>query len=305
MENNNIFENACLIQFRTSCWTGTKQLSDSAMAQIGNLDPNWLKGKKHLVNPVLLAPVKSAIYRARRVLLSQALPFPIHALTLVPKENIVSIEDKLQNAKLEFLHEVRGFVANYHDACQEAAANLGRHFSSLDYPLDIQAKFHMEWRFVALSVPEIASVLPPHLYEAERQKFLSLMQEAQELAIVSLREEFSGIVSHLVERLSENGDDKPKILRNGMFGRFQEFLDNFASRNIFQDDELSALVAQAKNYISGLDSTTVKSNGWLKNTLADEMSKLKTQIDSAIEDMPRRFIRYSDNTLPEIPANAA
>ena len=308
METNNIFENACLIQLKTSCWTGEKQISNGALSQIANVDPEWLKGKKHLVNPDYLAPVKTAIYKARKVLLTQALPFPIHALTLVPKENIVSIEEKLRNAKLDFQHEVRAFVANYQDACQEAKIYLGEHFSSLDYPLDIESKFRLDWRFVMLSVPERASVLPPHLYEAERQKFMSLMDEARELAIVSLREEFSGIVSHLVERLSENGDseDKPKIIRNGIFTRFQEFMDNFATRNIFADDELSALVAQAKNCISGLDSNTVKSNGWLKQSLAGEMDKLKIQIDASIETMPRRFIRFNAENGDHAPtANAA
>jgi len=87
-----------------------------------------------------------------------------------------------------------------------------------------------------------------------------------------------------------------------MFSRFNEFMDNFGARNIFQDDALSALVTQAKNCISGLDSQTVKTNGWLKNTLADEMAKLKTQIDSAIEEMPRRYIRYTDHAQPELPA---
>ena len=302
---DNIFENACLIQLRTSCWTGTKQLANGTMARIANVDPQWLKGKKHLVNPECLAPVKTAIYKARRVLLSLALPFPITTLTLVPKESIVRIEEMLQQAKQEFQREVEAFCGCYADACQEAALYLGSHFSTLDYPQDIQRKFRMEWRFVALSVPDKASILPPHLYEAERQKFISLMQEARELAIVSLREEFAGIVSHLVERLSENGEDKPKILRNGMFEKFQEFLENFAARNIFQDDALSALVVQAQQCISGLDSHTVKTNGWLKNTLAGEMANLKTRIDSAIETMPRRYIRYADRTLPVLPANAA
>lgn len=57
----------------------------------------------------------------------------------------------------------------------------------------------------------------------------------------------------------------------------------------------SVSLAHAKQRISGLDSQAVKTNGWLKNSLADEMTKLKTQIDSAIDEMPRRFIRYAEN----------
>jgi len=307
MENNNIFENACLIQLKTSCWTGAKQIADGSMAHIANVDPEWLKAKKYLVNPEYLAPVKTAIYKARRALSSHALPFPLNSLCLVPKESIMVIEEKLRLAKQEFQQEVDTFCAGYDVACQEAAIYLGSHFSNLDYPMDVRSKFRLQWRFVALSVPEKASILPANLYEAERQKFIALMDEARELAVISLREEFAAIVAHLVERLSENGEDeKPKILKNGMFTRFNEFMDNFSTRNLFQDDALSALVTQAKNCISGLDSQTVKTNGWLKNTLADEMTKLKTQIDSAIEEMPRRYIRYADRAMSELPvADAA
>lgn len=297
---DNIFENACLIQLRTSCWTGTKQLANTTMAHIGTIDPLWLKGRKFLVNPEYLSPVKTAIYKARKVLSAQALPFPIAALTLVPKDNIAAIEEKLQRAKAVFIREVDAFTACYDDARQEAAMYLGSHFSSLDYPQNIQRKFRLEWRFIALSVPEKASVLPAHLYEAEKQKFLSLMDEARELAIVSLRQEFSGIVAHLVERLSEN-DEKPKMIRNNMFEKFRDFLENFSNRNIFQDQELANLVSQAKQHISGLDGQHVKTDAMLKNTLAAEMATLKVQIDSAIENMPRRHIRFADST-PELPA---
>ena len=117
--------------------------------------------------------------------------------------------------------------------------------------LGIERKFRMVWRFIALSVPEQASILPAHLYESERQQFVSLMEESRELAVISLREEFSSLVAHLVERLGENADeDKPKILRNGMFGRFSEFLENFNTRNIFQDDALTARMNRHMNNVN-------------------------------------------------------
>ena len=302
---SDIFENACLIQLRTSCWTGTKQLNDAAMSRMGDIDPQWLKGKKHLVDPDYLAPVKACIYQARKVLVSQALPFPLSSLTLVPKESIMTVEQTLQQAKLDFLDQVETFIAFYERAMQEAQSSLGEHYSSLDYPLDISAKFRMDWRFVSLSVPGRASVLPAQLYEAEKAKFLTLMEESRELAIVSLREEFAEIVTHLVEKLSVQGDEKPKIIRHTMFDRFQEFWATFANRNIFQDEELAKLVTQARASMAGLDAQTVKTNGSLKQRLANEMGILKTRIDAALVDMPRRHIRFASVPEPNISADIA
>lgn len=299
---NDLFENACLIQLKTSCWTGAKQVPDVVMADLGAVNPQWLKGKKHLVNPEYLAPIKTELYKARKELVSQALPFPISTLFLVPREAIMGIEQRLQTIKRAMLEEVALFAAHYETACQEAKLYLGDQYCSLDYPQTIETKFRMEWRFVTLSVPNQASVLPVQLYEAERDKFMALMQEARELAVLSLRQEFSGIVTHLVERLSEKDGEKPKIIRTDMFDRFQEFWTSFSTRNLFQDQELTQLVEQAKACMEGVDVQQIKNNSLLKSQMADAMTTLKTQIDAAIDTMPRRQIRFTDIGTPFLPA---
>jgi len=63
MNNENVFKKACLIQLSTSCWIGSKMLTQGVMENIGNSE--WLKGKKLLVNPELLSPIKTTIQKAR------------------------------------------------------------------------------------------------------------------------------------------------------------------------------------------------------------------------------------------------
>lgn len=48
---------------------------------------------------------------------------------------------------------------------------LGHLFRDTDYPVNIRDKFRFEWRYVILDIPNEASVLPPEIYEREKEKF--------------------------------------------------------------------------------------------------------------------------------------
>jgi len=93
-------------------------------------------------------------------------------------------------------------------------------------------------RFITMDVPGKSGILSPELYEREKEKFQTLMEETRELATVALREEFAGIVRHMVERLSGDEDGKPKRFQASMLGKTGEFLDPFGDRNLFADDKL-------------------------------------------------------------------
>ena len=48
----NVFEAASLIQLTTSTWQATKMLNDDEIRVLA--DPDWVKGRKHLVDPDFL-----------------------------------------------------------------------------------------------------------------------------------------------------------------------------------------------------------------------------------------------------------
>lgn len=291
--SNDTFKKACLVQLATSCWIGTKNINQSLMSNLGS-SPDWLKGKKLLVNPELLGPIKTSIQQARKLLAKYALPFPMAGLHLVPKDIIDEIDNRLEMLKSDFWSKVETFATFYEDAREEAKAALGDLFSETDYPQDIKGKFRFTWSFVVLDVPSKASFLSPDIYQKEKQKFLDLMAETRELAMAALREEFGEIINHLSDRIT--GGDKPKIIRSNMTNRINEFLDGFSDRNLFQDDKLAALVDEARGLVKTLHGNPygVQYNEVLRQKFTNDFSALKTSIDAAIEEMPRRRIHLDD-----------
>jgi hypothetical protein len=287
----NIFQEACLIQLTASCWQGSRMLDAAVMEQIGSSD--WLKGRKYLVNPEILNPIRAVISRARKDLERNALPFPITGLILVPKERIEAVEEILDRHRSDFKQEVDRFIEGYHGARDLARRGLGELFSDFDYPLGIRDKFGFEWRYLTLETPGKYRILTPEIYEREKQKFQSMMEETRVLAISALRQEFAECVNHMVDRLTNDPEGKSKVFKNCMVEKVQAFLDSFQGRNLFQDDELADLVEQARSVLHGIDPDNIREDIWLKQRIADQMNKVKTILDESITDVPRRKLRLA------------
>ena len=297
MSYDTLFAKACLLQLSTSCWTGSRSLNSAVLESVGNTE--WLKGKKFLINPELLSPIKTSIQKARQLLQRSALPFPLSGLYLIPKDSIADIDGRMDAIKDEYWDKVETFIDFYQDAREEARQALGDLFAEADYPLNMREKFSFEWRFVTLATPSQSGILTPEIYEREKEKFQNLMDEAKELSMAALREEFGHIVSHLVDRLSGNGDGKPKAFKSTMLGKMHEFLDTFGDRNVFEDDKLTELAAQAKEIVGGMTGYAISYNDVLRQQVTGEMGRLKSSIDAAIEELPRRRIRLDGDCLQQ------
>ncbi len=303
MTDENIFAKACLIQLSTSVWQGTRALDAEVMQQINN-NGAWLKGRKFLINPELLGPVKTVVHRARKeAVVTHTLPFPITGLYLVPKESIETITSKLQFFRARFWNKVNEFESIYGEARQEARQILGNLFDPEEYPDDISAKFRFDWKFVTLTMPGRDTILSPELYQKEKEKFVAMVEEAREMGIRALHQELSDNVEYLMDRLSANG--KGKILKNAMFNRMNAFLEDIETKNVFNDQRLRELAEEARSTISNTDAVNLKYDVNLRRHIHDQMSQLKTSIDESIEDIPRRRIRIEtvkDEPVEDFPA---
>ncbi|NWH05897.1 DUF3150 domain-containing protein [Desulfobacter latus] len=292
---NDIFKKACLIQLTSSVWQCSRVLNQKVMAEKIGQDNKFLVGRKYLIEPTLLGPVKTAVQQARKTVQRHSLPFPITSIYLVPKEALTEIDERLQYFKERFWQKVQDFEALYGSAKEEAAAVLGNDlFNEADYPTDILSKFKLDWRYFELSTPAKSRILSPEIYEREKEKFASLMEETREMAMIALRNEFSNVVNNLVERLTNN-DGKPKMVSNAMFNKLNEFLNDFSTRNIFEDEELVGIIEQAKSVVSGVSPYGLKYNDVLQKKITKGMSEVNEAINASIEEIPRRHIKLAAN----------
>lgn len=285
----NIFEKGCLVQLSSSVWQAERKIKLEQLVGT-DVSPEWLSATKKLVNPDALKPISKVVNAARSYLSGASLPFPIQGMVFIPKEMISRVDEKLDRHKSSFEQAVERFLEQYEELREVAMVHLGELFNELDYPANINCKFSFVWRFVILDVPNgNTRLLAPEVYEREKRKFVQTMEEARELAIQSLREEFSGMVKRITERFTTGPDGKPKIFKNGTVLNFYEFFETFKERNIFRDDQLAELVEQAQAVLGGQSAETIRSNDHFKDSIREDMEKVETAM-AEILSMPRRRI---------------
>jgi hypothetical protein len=285
----NIFEKGCLVQLSISQWGASRKIDEKKLAQMIS-SPEWVRASKKLVDPDALKPIAKVANKARSYVAGISLPFPIHGMLFIPKDLISRADAKLQAYKGRFDQAVDAFMADYPSLRDLARMYLGDLFNDMDYPLDVRSKFAFSWRFIVLDVPNgNIGLLSPEVYEREKEKFVKTMEEARELAVQSLREEFACMVERITERFTSGPDGKAKVFKNATVNGFYEFFETFKERNIFRDEQLAELVRRAQAILGNESADDIRSNGHVKERIRAGMEEVETAMAEVL-DRPRRKI---------------
>ena len=283
-----VFKKGCLVQLSVSKWGGVKKIDKRTLAQL--VDKDWVTATKKLVSPESLKPIAKVGYSARSWLYFKSLPFPIGGMSFIPRDLINTVDEKLTQYRQDYYDAVIDFANDYEELRDNARKYLGELFNEIDYPEDISTKFNFNWRFVVLDVPDSKSkILAPEVYKREKEKFVQTMEEARNMAVEALREEFASMVEHIADRFSSNGNGKPKVFRNSTVESFYEYFQTFKDRNIFNDNDLAGLVEKAQNVLNGTSPDQIRSDSSLKEKIRVDMTEMESSILELL-NRPRRKI---------------
>lgn len=288
----NMFREAALLQLTATCWQLDKKLPQSMLADVGNVD--FLRGRKLLLAPDSTALIKQHIGKARNYLRKISLPFPIKGCVLVPKKLIPEIQEHLKEIEWHYNSAVEDFLYWYPQTVKDAKESLGELFDECDYPTQeaVKNKFRFQWRYITIG-PSVSRVLPPSIYKEEVKKFQELMEQARSEAITALREEFVDLVTNIADKLQNHDDGRPRRLRDAAVENLKQFLDNFSSRNIFEDAQLAELVEQCREIITNTNTNAIRGNTQVREEVHLQMEKILAGIDASLEDLPRRRLRFA------------
>jgi hypothetical protein len=111
-----------------------------------------------------------------------------------------------------------------------------------------------------------------------------------QLAEEAFISELAKLISHLTERISGQGDGKPKIFRDTAVENLAEFFQRFRMLNVGSNEQLDRLVADAQRVIRGVEPQDLRNNAGLRKHVATEMSRVQSVLDGLLVDRPRRNI---------------
>ena len=221
----------------------------------------------------------------------QSLPYPEPGVRLIRHDAVGAFAAQMADFQAELDDAVADLDRHYAEIKAAARDRLGSLFNPADYPETLVGLFGMAWDFPNVEPPDYLVQLSPGLYEAERARVAARFEEAVELAERAFLDEFARLVAHLAERISGTGEDgQPLVFRDSAVGNLQEFFDRFKSLNVRSNDQLDALVAEARRAVRGVGARDLREGEGLRRAVAAELSRVRSSLDAMLVERPRRRI---------------
>jgi hypothetical protein len=269
-----------------------------------------LKIQKTLVESKELEAIKSADNKMRGILADMCVPYDM-GLLLLPRVSVEDARNKFlayRDARKElinaFIEAYPSLVEASKEKCAILAADLNIPFeylwNSKDYPATeyLASKFYFTWDFLSLTVPDELKMSGK--YEEATQELQAKIENVSAEITGIMRESLLELVSHLKESLEPGTDGKTKRLHATTVSHLQEFLASFKARNITNDAELDALVAQTQILITpGLNTDMLKKDEALKDSVLASMANISSELSKLVETVPGRKFRGIESPSPE------
>ena len=288
---DNVFELGILLVFDTHVWLGSKRLTKNQMKHLTKEEKiEWVNATKKLIDKEALTDIRAIVSKCRSIIDSASLPFPIESMRFIPKDLVDEISDKLNEAIEVFNENVSIFEENYEEYIDKAEKILEPRglFDREDYPDNIRDKFGITYRFLEMSVPGELQKFSPKIYKEEQEKFKALMEETRNEAIIFLREAFLEVVNHITEILTgEQNSGEARVIRQGTLDKLDKFFEEFQTKNIFKDKELSKIINEARDVMFGIDSASLKMNTRLREKIGEKMEKVQDVLSKSITKFKR------------------
>jgi hypothetical protein len=219
-----------------------------------------------------------------------SLPYVEAGVRLIHQSEISAFAHTMEGFRDE-LHEAEVQLNEVYDEVRaDARRRLGKLFNSDDYPSEIRNLFSVEWDFPSVDPPNYLMRVNPELFEEQRQRIISRFEEAVHLAEQAFATEFGRLLSHLTSRLSNDETGEKRIFRDSAVTNLTEFFSRFQQLNVRSNPELDALVEEAQRLVQGISPQQLRDNNTLRQQVAEEMTRVRAQVESLITDAPRRRI---------------
>ncbi len=206
----------------------------------------------------------------------KSLPFTFKdGIYLIPISLLLEVEHQL----LVFLETrnslVSAFLKVYKRQIEEAKTRLADQFREKDYPTltQVASRFVIYWEKFILSVPESIKEVSPFLFQEEKQRIATQMQEALEEILVLMRQEANSYIKRLIGKLTPKKDGSYPSLEKDSFERIKSFLESFQARNICNDKDLGVAVEMARQALQGVKISDLENNDLLRQEIRIEFEK--------------------------------
>ena len=215
---------------------------------------------------------------------------------LLPVQLVELMETRLNKLALDWDRNVGEFMTEYPQVISEARVRLDGLFDPNDYAAveSLRNNFRFEWNYSVAETPQSLQGISKSLFEREQSRAAQQWQSAEREIRIALREGFSGLVEHFVERLTPDEDGKRKVFRSSFVEGFRDFLDTFNGRNLTDDKSLNELVEKAKKVMEGVNVNSLRKDDNIRDKVLGSFESLKNST-AALVVKKSRSISFNED----------
>ena len=246
-----------------------------------------VRSNKHLVDPKALRKGHSLISLAKSHLASKAIRasnvFGDRSY-LIPFASVRATDEFLTELSKEIQAENLVIAARWPKLVAEQAVILGPLFDAKQYPTqkDVETAFSIDWSYVSFSTPENLEHVDRALFADAQKKFERKMSEAFVEVRMVLRASLREFLARFADKMKPDADGKPKVFRNSVLDEITDFLNSFDVRNLTDDKELAAVVAQVRKLTKTLDPEQLREMETVRKNALISAEKAVAAIDGLI-----------------------
>lgn len=282
-------------------WLGTqRKLSDVQTKQAADTfhaATDLVTASKRLID------TKNATYRTLTAIKSQAggywrsmtLPYPQDGIRLMKQSDMPAFEEKMREFKEQLAAAAANLQLEYEAIKVSAREKLGDLFNFDDYPTTLDGIFEIRWEYPPVEPPNYLMTFNPELYAQEQTRIQQRFETAVTMAEDAFAEQLNNMLEHLIDRLTDKPNGERKILHNSAVKNLVDFYNNFRQMNVRSNAELNRLIQRASDLVGGVSPDNLRQHKNIRETLAAQMSEIKTSLDTMVINAPRRRIAAMSN----------
>lgn len=278
-----------------SCRRAIGKTDLDRVAEMFEADRKSVSGSRSIIDKKheYVAPIVGLQAMAKHLVNSHTIDYPEKGLRLVKVNTVPWLHDQVSKIREQMEQAIDQLAGHWEEVKADAQERLGSLYNPEDYPSTPLMSWGIAISFPAIEPDRRLLQLHPELYEAERQRIAAKFDAAVADAENAMAEEFTGMLTHLVDRLGNDDDGKPKTIRKSSLEKIQEFSARFKELSIGSNEQLEALVGQVEDIVSGVEPNRLRKTVGAREQLREALSSKLGDLDNIVIAKPSRVIEFA------------
>jgi len=278
METLSNLSEGVLCSFQTGFWSASAKLDNNKLGK--EVPKKIVRAMQDLLDDkLLIQDIYTVLRQAKYLVMNNSLPFPIDAVTFVPKHKVPEINDGLLEFQEELDERIESLINKYDSLKKKFKAKYPKFYDENRYPSkeQLRRRYYMRWRFFQIGIPDQnATELDPQQYKREVEKFKDMVKEMEEMTVTLIGNEVLTRIEKL-HKQCETGEGLHGKTVNSI-NRLIEKWDDLWKGHV-DDKKMKMIIARLRKEMSKVTIDRLKGNDQFRSEVTSKLGAMMSKLE--------------------------